>query len=90
MASAGNDGASEPGEQVNPRTRLKQEIDDQLDAVETEFGRDGYQVGRVITILEIVGPDGNVGIRIRAAQLPWVTMGLLRAAEKIIENQIAS
>lgn len=87
MASPENDEAPD-GRTSQPRARFKQEVDDQVDVIETEFGRNGYQVGRVITILEIVGPDGNVGIRMRAAQLPWVTLGMLRAAETIVEKQI--
>jgi hypothetical protein len=87
MANSEDDELSD-GRTSKPRARLRQEIDDQVDAIEAEFGREGYQIGRVITILEVVGPDSNVGIRIRAAQLPWVTLGLLRAAERIIERQI--
>jgi hypothetical protein len=87
MASPENDEAPD-GRTSQPRARLKQEVDDQMDVIETEFGRDGYQVGRVITILEVVSPDGNVGIRMRAAQLPWVTLGMLRAAATIAEKQI--
>ena len=49
---------------------------------------DEYQIGRVITIVEVVRPDDNVGLRVRAGQYPWVTLGMLRAAEKIVESQI--
>lgn len=87
MASPENDETGD-GRISQPRARLKQEVDDQIDVIETEFGRDDYQIGRVITILEVVSPDGNVGIRMRAAQLPWVTLGMLRAAETIVEKQI--
>ena len=69
------------------RTRLMQEVAEQMDAIEVDFGRD-YQIGRVITIVEVTGPDGNVGLRVRAGQLPWVSMGMLEFAKKSVEAQI--
>jgi hypothetical protein len=75
---------SAPGD---PRARLMQEVADEMDAIETDFG-DDYQIGRVITIVEVIRPDENVGLRVRAGQYPWVTLGMLRAAEKIVESQI--
>jgi len=56
-----------------------------MDAIETDFG-DSYEIGRVITIVEVKGPDGNVGLRVRAGMYPWVAMGMLEAAKKIIEG----
>ncbi len=55
------DGAEEPG----PRAKLMQEVADQMDAIETDFGAD-YEIGRVITIVEVQTPDGEVGVRVRS------------------------
>lgn len=87
MASAGNDDAGGTGAQPDPRARLMREVAEQMDAIETDFG-DDYQIGRVITIVEVTGPDGNVGLRVRAGQYPWVALGMLRFAEKIVEGQL--
>ncbi|HUB73665.1 MAG TPA: hypothetical protein VL979_06485 [Solirubrobacteraceae bacterium] len=74
--------------QENPRAKLMQEVASEMDAIEAEFG-DDYQIGRVITIVEVHTPGENVGLRVRAGQYPWVTLGMLRAAEKIIESQMS-
>lgn len=90
MADAENDDiepdATAPG--ADGRTRLMQEVAEQMDAIEVDFGRD-YQIGRVITIVEVTGPDGNVGLRVRAGQLPWVSMGMLDFAKKSVEAQMS-
>ena len=64
-----------------------QEVAEEMDSIETEFG-DAYQIGRVITIVEVVRPNDEVGLRVRAGQYPWVTLGLLHAAIKIVEAQM--
>ncbi|MFZ1154598.1 MAG: hypothetical protein WAN93_06810 [Solirubrobacteraceae bacterium] len=64
-----------------------QEVAAEMDAIETDFG-DNYQIGRVITIVEVIRPDENIGLRVRAGQYPWVTLGMLRAAERIVEGQL--
>ncbi|HTY96268.1 MAG TPA: hypothetical protein VMB91_04465 [Solirubrobacteraceae bacterium] len=76
-----------PGDASNhdPRAKLMQEVAEQMDAIETDFG-DNYEIGRVITIVEVKSPDGNVGLRVRAGMYPWVAMGMLQAATKIIEG----
>src|ERR1039458_148964 len=64
MADAENDDiepdATAPG--ADGRSRLMQEVAEQMDAIEVDFGRD-YEIGRVITIVEVTGPDGHVGLR---------------------------
>lgn len=85
MTDAENDPTGVGGEESNPRARLMQEVAEQMDAIEADFG-DGYQIGRVITIVEVIQPDGNVGIRVRASQLPWVTLGLLDWAKIGLEE----
>ena len=88
MAGAGN-GEGADGAAADPRAKLMQEVAAEMDAIETDFG-DDYQIGRVITIVEVLRSDGDVGLRVRAGQYPWVTLGMLRAAEKIVEAQIGA
>lgn len=64
-----------------------QEVAEEMDQIEADFG-DDYQIGRVITVVEVLRPGGDVNLRVRAGQLPWVTLGMLRSAEKILERQI--
>jgi hypothetical protein len=68
----------------NPRTRLMNEVAEQMDAIESDFGSE-YEIGRVITIVEVTGPDGNVGLRVRAGQYPWIALGMLDFAKKSLE-----
>jgi hypothetical protein len=90
MADAENDDiepdVTAPG--ADGRSRLMQEVAEQMDAIEGDLGRD-FEIGRVITIVEVKGPDGNVGIRVRAGQLPWVSVGMLDWAKKLLESQMA-
>ena len=58
-----------------------------MDAIEVDFGRD-FEIGRVITIVEVKRPDGEVELRVRAGQLPWVSMGMLDFAKKSVEAQM--
>lgn len=87
MASAGRGDADSEDEQPDPRTKLMQEVADEMDQIEADYG-DDYQIGRVVTIVEVVRPNGEVGLRVRAGQLPWVTLGMLHFAEKVLESQI--
>jgi hypothetical protein len=89
--------ASEENDEIEPdatapsadgRTRLMQEVAEQMDAIEADFGHD-FEIGRVITIVEVTGPDGNVGLRVRAGQYPWVSLGMLEFAKKSIEASMA-
>jgi hypothetical protein len=66
------------------RSRLMQEVAEQMDAIEADFGRD-FEIGRVITVVEVRGPGGEVGIRVRAGQYPWVALGMLDWAKKSVE-----
>ena len=69
------------------RTRLMQEVAQQMDAIEADFGHD-FEIGRVITVVEVKTPDGNVGLRVRAGQYPWVSLGMLDFAKKSVEAQM--
>jgi len=77
--------ATAPG--ADGRSRLMQEVAEQMDAIEADFGRD-FEIGRVITIVEVKQPNGEVGIRVRAGQYPWVTLGMLDFAKISVEAQI--
>jgi hypothetical protein len=80
---------ADPGHgEVGPRAKLMQEVAEEMDSIEAEFG-DQYEIGRVITIVEVARPNGDVGLRVRAGQFPWVALGMLQAAQKIVEVQMA-
>ena len=70
------------------RSRLMREVAEQMDAIEADFGRD-FEIGRVITIVEVTTPDGTVNIRVRAGQYPWVSLGMLDFAKKSVEAQMS-
>jgi hypothetical protein len=86
MADPGNEDPEEASAQPGPRARLMQEVAEQMDAIETDFG-DNFQIGRVITIVEVRRPSGEVELRVRAGQYPWVSLGMLRFAQKVVEAQ---
>lgn len=87
MASAGDGTTGNESDEPDPRARLMQEVANEMDAIETEFG-DDYRIGRVITVVEVIKPNEEVNLRVRAGQLPWVTLGMLRFAQKFLESQI--
>ena len=84
MADTEPDAQGVGGEEPDPRAKLMHEVAEQMDAIEADFG-DGFQIGRVVTIVEVARPDGGVEIRIRAGQYPWVTLGMLDWAKKSVE-----
>ncbi len=71
----------------NPRSRLMQEVAEQMDAIEADFGND-FEIMRVLTIVEVKQPDGEVGLRIRAQMFPWVALGMLDFAKRSLEAQV--
>jgi hypothetical protein len=79
------DDTGREGTQPDPRAKLMHEVAEQMDAIEADFG-DGYAIGRVITIVEVQRLDGEVGIRVRAGMYPWVAIGMLEVAKKIVEG----
>jgi hypothetical protein len=78
--------ATAPG--TDGRSRLMQEVAEQMDAIEADFGHD-FEIGRVITVVEIKTPDGAVNVRVRAGQYPWVALGMLDWAKKVVEARMA-
>jgi hypothetical protein len=85
MAGAQDDPQVPGNPEPEPRARLMHEVAEQMDAIEADFPG-GFEIGRVITIAEIVLPEGRIELRIRAGQLPWVTIGILDWAKKNIED----
>jgi hypothetical protein len=77
--------ATAPG--ADGRSRLMQEVAEQMDSIEADFGRD-FEIGRVITVVEVKRPDGEIMLRVRAGQLPWVAIGMLEFAKKSMEAQM--
>jgi hypothetical protein len=68
----------------DPRARLMQEVAQQMDAIEADYPG-GFQIGRVVTVVEVAHQDGSgVELRVRANMLPWVTLGMLKAAERSV------
>ena len=88
MAQEPNEIQPDPTAGGDPRSRLMREVAEQMDAIEADFGRD-YEIGRVITIVEVKQPNGDVGIRVRAGQFPWVALGMLDFAKKSVEAQMS-
>ena len=79
------EGAGMADEGPDPRNKLGEEVAAQMDAIETDFG-DDYEIGSVVTVVEVIRP-GGAGIRVRCNQPPWVGLGMLRFAEKVLEGQ---
>jgi hypothetical protein len=77
--------ATAPG--ADGRSRLMQEVAEQMDAIEADFGSN-FEIGRVITVVEVIRPDGEITVRVRAGQYPWVALGMLDWAKKSIESTV--
>lgn len=76
-----------PSDEPDMRARLMEEVAQQMDAIERDYGED-FRINRVITLVEVVQPSGEVELRVRAGQLPWVTLGMLRWAAARLENAV--
>jgi len=63
-------------------SRAGQVIAAQMEALEKDFGdKEGYEIGAVVTIVEVSGPEGSA-LRIRNNMgNPTLTLGYLRLAE---------
>jgi hypothetical protein len=55
-----------------------------MDAIEEDFG-DDYEIGNIVTVVEVITSDGP-GIRVRCNHAPWVGIGMLRVAERVLEG----
>jgi hypothetical protein len=87
MTEADGDDVPQGGAQHDPRAKLMHEVAEQMDAIETDFG-DNYEIGRVITIVEVSQPGGEIGLRVRAGMYPWVALGMLDWAKKSLESAV--
>jgi hypothetical protein len=88
MAGVGEDPQQDDEQEPDPRARLMHEVADQMDAIDDDYP-DGFTIGRVITVVEVFGPDETVDVRVRAGQLPWVSLGMLDWAKKSLEEAVA-
>jgi hypothetical protein len=86
MASEEGEDPGEGEAGSDPRAKLMEEVAAQMDAIETDFG-DSYEIGALVTIVEVRKPDGSAGIRVRCNAPPWVGLGMLQVAEKALEAQ---
>jgi hypothetical protein len=67
------------------RNKLGEEVAAQMEAIENDFG-DDYEIGAVMTVVEVIRSEG-AGIRVRCNAPPWVGLGMLKIAEKALEEQ---
>jgi len=84
MAGLGDEPLGGDEQEPNPRARLMHEVAEQMDAIEAAYP-EGFTIGRVITVVEVFGPDDSVDVRVRAGQFPWVSLGMLDWAKKSVE-----
>jgi hypothetical protein len=84
MADIEND-AGHDGVTPDPKAKLGEEVAAQMEAIEADF-EDDYEIGNVVTVVEVIGPEG-AAIRVRCNQPPWVGIGMLRVAERVLEGQ---
>jgi hypothetical protein len=59
---------------------------EQMEAIEQDYkGREGYQIGMMINIVQIIGPDGTIENRVQHNALaPFLALGLMRVVEELI------
>jgi len=59
-------------------------IAEQMDAIEKDYeGRDGFEIGAVVTIVEVHGPDGaEFRTRYNTGGNPFLAMGVMEAAKQ--------
>jgi hypothetical protein len=64
-------------------SKAGQLIAEQMEAIENDYAdQEGFQVGAVVTMVQIEGPDGGSNLRIRHnLGNPVMLLGMLRLAE---------
>lgn len=71
----------------NARTKLMEEVAEQMDAIESDFG-DQFEITRVMTVVEIARPDGSSGMRVRNVDMtPLEGIGFLTLAQELLKAQ---
>jgi hypothetical protein len=88
MADPAGESPGGEEQEPDPRARLMHEVAEQMDAIDADYP-DGFTIGRVITVVEVFGPDETVDVRVRAGQLPWVSLGMLDWAKKSLEAAVS-
>jgi hypothetical protein len=87
MADAEDKGEDQEDQDLqSPRIRLMQEVAEQMDAIRDEVG-DDFAIGEVITIVQVVQPNGDMHVRVRSLAPYLEALGLLRVAEKILHEK---
>ncbi len=77
----------EHGGASGPRTKLMEEVAQQMDAIEADFG-DDFEILKVMTIVMVKRPDGDAGLRIRNMDMsPLEAVGLLSMAQDVLKAQ---
>ncbi len=77
----------EHGGPSGPRTKLMEEVAQQMDAIEADFG-DDFEILKVMTIVMVKRPDGDAGLRIRNMDMsPLEAVGLLSMAQDVLKAQ---
>lgn len=58
----------------------------QMEAIEQDYvDKEGYEIGMMISIVQIVGPNGELENRVRHnAPAPFIALGLMRVAEEVV------
>jgi hypothetical protein len=58
----------------------------QMEAIESDYeGKEGFEIGVMINVVQIVGPDGSIENRVQNnAVAPFIALGLMRVAEEVI------
>ncbi len=79
--------ATAPG--TDGRTRLMQEVAEQMDAIEADFGRD-FEIGRVITIVERYGTRRQCRALTFEPDDPWVSLGMPSLRRKACKPEWAA
>lgn len=77
---------ADENEEGNARARLMQEVAEQMDAIEEDFGND-YEIGAIVTVVEVKQPGAPPSVRVRCNATPWVGLGMLKVAERSLESQ---
>lgn len=61
----------------------------QMENIEKAYeGKDGYEIGMMISIVQIIGPNGELENRVaHNAAAPFLALGLMRVAEEVVLNK---
>ncbi len=67
--------------------RLGEHIAAQMEAIEGDYSETDAEIGTIITIVEVLGPNGVADVRMRPSDpRPHVILGMLRWAEMWTER----